>query len=192
MSRKADEFRDKKTREKEAKLKILHEACRRGREDDVVKMLAEDTDRVDINARDPSSGWTALHYAALRGDVQVIRLLLDASCDVSITDSPYEQTPLHVAAKYSHAETCRQLLLANADPAVTNNARKTPLQVASSEDVKAILMASVSESDGSAQLAGIGLANVSMAGYKKKTGMYNGRLEDGVVSGDGVLRGDDG
>ncbi|KAJ1484558.1 hypothetical protein T484DRAFT_1796766, partial [Baffinella frigidus] len=178
----------------------------------------------------------------------VIRLLLDASCDVSITDSPYEQTPLHVAAKYSHAETCRQLLLANADPAVTNNARKTPLQlllanadpavtniaretplqVASSEDVKAILMASVSESDGSAQLAEeecrqrawesllsalalsdsasaaikcgnsecdtgdrIGLANVSMAGYKKKTGMYNGRLEDGVVSGDGVLQGDD-
>jgi len=27
-----------------------------------------------------------------------------------------------------------------------------------------------------------------MAGYKKKTGMYNGRLEDGVVSGDGVLQ----
>ena len=36
--------------------------------------------------------------------------------------------------------------------------------------------------------AGTGTAKGAMAGYKKKTGMYNGRLEDGVVSGDGVLQ----
>jgi ankyrin repeat protein len=120
--------RDKKTREREEKLKMLHEACRRGREDEVARMLAEKTDRVDINARDPGSGWTALHFAALRGDPQVIRRLVDAGCNVSAQDSPYEQTPLHVASKYSHAEACRQLLLANADPSMTNTARKTALQ----------------------------------------------------------------
>ena len=32
------------------------------------------------------------------------------------------------------------------------------------------------------------LGRRAMAGYKKKTGMYNGRLEDGVVSGDGILQ----
>ena len=37
----------------------------------------------------PQDGWTALHLAALQGNVDVVRLLIDAEAQVNIQDKVY-------------------------------------------------------------------------------------------------------
>ena len=63
--------------------------------------------RTLARTQDPGSGWTALHFACLRGNVQIVKELLKFDADVMALDSPYCQTPLHISAKYAHAEVSR-------------------------------------------------------------------------------------
>ena len=67
--------------------------------------------RTLARTQDPGSGWTALHFACLRGNVQIVKELLKFDADVMALDSPYCQTPLHISAKYAHAEVSRIFLL---------------------------------------------------------------------------------
>lgn len=46
-------------------------------------LLSED---LNINYRD-SKGWTALHYTAQKGDIQMARLLLEKGADVNAADN---------------------------------------------------------------------------------------------------------
>ena len=39
---------------------------------------------IDINAKHPINGWTALHWAANRGNTKVVRLLIDRGADKSV------------------------------------------------------------------------------------------------------------
>ena len=184
-------FKDPQQRLKDATLKRLHEACRLGRSDDVQRMMAEVTEIIGVNDKDPGSGWTALHFACLRGNVQIVKELLKFSADVHALDSPYCQTPLHISSKYAHAEVSRILVLAKADPSKANMARKTPLQVAMSEEVKAVLLAAVNN-DASIMLPSASAGGLRPPPEAKKTGTYTGRLEDGKIQGPGVLEYDDG
>ncbi len=73
--------RDAAKREQDAKLKRLHEACRLGRIDEVNTLLGDglakegvdekEEVKIDVDARDPGSGWTAMHFTCLRGNLQV-------------------------------------------------------------------------------------------------------------------------
>jgi ankyrin repeat protein len=48
----------------------------------------------DANARaDDRSGQTALHSAAWNGDLEMIRLLVDAGADLRARDAQYDNTP---------------------------------------------------------------------------------------------------
>ncbi len=184
-------FKDPQQRLREATLKRLHEACRLGRSDDVTRMMTEVFDTIGINDRDPGSGWTALHFACLRGNVQIVKELLKFDADVGVLDSPYCQTPLHISSKYAHAEVSRILVLAKADPSKTNMARKTPLQVASSEEVKAVLLAAINN-DASVMLPSASVRGPEKTPESVKSGTYTGRLVDGKISGPGILEYDDG
>ncbi len=62
----------------------------------------------DLDARD-AYGRTALHYSALLGDSDSIRLLLKAGADVSLTDN-YDETALHSAARRLRLESIGLLL----------------------------------------------------------------------------------
>lgn len=65
---------------------------------DEVKSLLErgaDIHRTDV------SGWTALHYAALKGNQRVAKLLLDAGCHINPRDNDGE-TPLATAMNGGH------------------------------------------------------------------------------------------
>lgn len=55
--------------------------------------VVESTTPDDLNARD-EEGATPLHHAAWEGDLTLIRRLLDAGADPSVTDSRFESTPL--------------------------------------------------------------------------------------------------
>ncbi|KAL8435983.1 hypothetical protein ACSSS7_002028 [Eimeria intestinalis] len=63
---------------------------------------------------------TALHFAADRGFVDIVRLLIDRGADVNHTDDSGE-TPLHVAIAADQDEIVALLIEAGADTSIRNN-----------------------------------------------------------------------
>ncbi|XP_046983137.1 ankyrin repeat and protein kinase domain-containing protein 1-like [Schistocerca americana] len=71
----------------------------------------------DVGARAGLEGRTALHWAARKGDVEAVRLLLEAGAAVDAREIKGKQrTPLHLAAEQGGAAVVRLLLRATADP----------------------------------------------------------------------------
>jgi len=71
-------------------------------------------------------GFTALHYAARHGYVEIARLLLAERADVNAKASKGD-TPLHYAVWYGHEETVQLLLSNKADVDVRDGIGRTPL-----------------------------------------------------------------
>ena len=72
---------------------------------------------------------SGIHYAADRGDVAAIEVLLDAGVDPNKKGS-YREQPLHDAAEGGHVDAIKVLLSAGAEPNVWDYGRKTPLHLA--------------------------------------------------------------
>lgn len=64
-------------------------------------------------------GWTALHYAAAKGDNKIVRMLLDQSADLDAR-SPTHITPLMMAARNGHIYTVKLLHEKGADATLTD------------------------------------------------------------------------
>ena len=62
----------------------------------------------DVNAGDPEQGWTALNYAAGKGDVKMVRLLLDHGADLSKVGTD-ERTPYMIALAAGRVDAARLL-----------------------------------------------------------------------------------
>ena len=69
----------------------------------------------DVN----KTGWTPLHYAATRGRLDVMRLLLENYAYIDAA-SPNGSTPLMMAAQYGTDEAVKLLLDEGADPLLKN------------------------------------------------------------------------
>ena len=69
----------------------------------------------DIN----KPGWTPLHYAATRGHLEIMSLLLDDSAYIDAA-SPNGTTPLMMAASYGTPAAVKLLLDEGADPTLRN------------------------------------------------------------------------
>lgn len=76
------------------------------------KLIARDA---DVN----KTGWTPLHYAATRGHLEIITLLLDKHAYID-AESPNGSTPLMMAAGYGPPEAVKLLLESGADPLLKN------------------------------------------------------------------------
>ena len=63
---------------------------------------------------------TPLHVAAVRGDVHIIGLLLDAGAEIDVRGE-YGHTPLHEAVGQGHTEAVKLLLAKGADPRTQND-----------------------------------------------------------------------
>lgn len=75
-------------------------------------------------------GWTPLHYAATKGNIGIMQLLLDQDAFID-TESPNRTTPLMMAAQYSGNEKAVQFLLQQgADPWAKNQLGLTALDFA--------------------------------------------------------------
>jgi ankyrin repeat protein len=75
---------------------------------------------IDKGAEVNHPGWTALHYAASRNHVAMMRLLLDHSAYIDAS-APNGSTPLMMAAVYGSPQAVKLLLEEGADPTVVND-----------------------------------------------------------------------
>jgi len=85
-----------------------------------------------------SRGSSALHVAALRGDVAQIRLLLARGADVDSRDAA-RRTPLHVAALAGNAEAIQELLRHGAAVNALATRGRTPLYLAAAAGRSAVV-----------------------------------------------------
>ena len=84
----------------------------KGYKDLVRKLIARDA---AVN----KTGWTPLHYAATKGNVEIIEILLDENAYID-AESPNKTTPLMMAAMYGSLPAVKALLQAGADPTLRN------------------------------------------------------------------------
>jgi uncharacterized protein len=93
------------------------------------------------NQTDDSSR-TAMHYAALNGNLQIIAILIKADAKLNPVD-PLDNTPLHLAVEQNQIEAAKLLLDAGANVDPQNKDGMTPLMIAAShgnlEMVRALL-----------------------------------------------------
>ena len=75
-------------------------------------------------------GMTALHWATIYNQTDVIKQLLNEGADVNRQTDGWEDTPLHVAALYNKTEAVQLLLDNGADINLKNYSNKAPLDVA--------------------------------------------------------------
>lgn len=76
------------------------------------------------------SGWTALHYAVVKNNPEIINLIIKAGADINLREEKRGQTPLHFAALTGKKEAVEILLKNKANPEIKDVNGKTPKQLA--------------------------------------------------------------
>ncbi len=106
-------------------------AARKGDTAHVQHMVADPMIKrlIPINAIAMKDGHSALHWATLHGDTEMMKTLLKAGADPNVRDRD-GNTPLHRAACVFKTDLVNILLDADADLTVKNNAGKTPFNLA--------------------------------------------------------------
>ena len=101
-----------------------------------VKALLKDG--ADVNSAQ-GDGMTALHWSAMRGDLEMTEMLLYAGVNLRATTRLGAYTPLMLAARNGHGPVVTALLKAGAESSVANSTGTTPLMLAAaSGDVEAV------------------------------------------------------
>lgn len=113
-------------------------AAATGRIDDLRRELRKGAS-VDVYAYD---GWTPLHLASFFGHVDAARVLLDAGADVhAVSRNALTNTPLHAATAGKHSQVALLLLERGAKSDVADAGNYTPLQIASQNNLTAVVEA---------------------------------------------------
>jgi uncharacterized protein len=103
---------------------------------DAVRSLLKQA--ADVNAAQ-GDGMTALHWAAMHGDADLVQMLVFAGANVRATTRIGSYTPLYLASQQGQAKAIAALLKAGADPKATTPSGTTPLMAAAaSGDVDAV------------------------------------------------------
>jgi len=108
--------------------RLMTEAVRRGQPDTVQTLLDLGT---DIDAK-TASGSTALYEAALKGEYEIVSLLLSRGADVNALESASGTTPLYAAAAFGRGQVVSVLLLWGANPNLLSKDGIGPLRAAES------------------------------------------------------------
>ena len=111
----------------------IHTAAQSG---DVARVTELLESGADVN--EASTFGTALHFAAMRGHVDVARVLLEHDADAS-ANSDALGAPLHLAAKEGNQELVELLLAADADANARDKNEFTPLHYAALDGQTAIV-----------------------------------------------------
>jgi len=102
----------------------LHQAVKTSDADRVRQLLDAGA---DVNVREQGLQWTALHWAAFRGDKEIAALLISRGAEVD-AQAPWYSTPLYLAADMCHLGVVKQLIAEGAEVNVkSNGSGYTPL-----------------------------------------------------------------
>lgn len=85
--------------------------------------------KAKVNETD-SSGMTALHHAAYKGNAELAKMLIAHGADVNSDKHDHQYSPLHFAALSGNINTVQQLLTAGAKTYHTNTLGRTATQMA--------------------------------------------------------------
>ena len=109
----------------------LMSAANKG-ESEILRLLLAHT-TTTINVQNTFTGDTALHSAACRGDVEVVKELLCSGAKLNIQDRLLF-TPLAVACQENHAVVVKMLLDEGASPLLHNHEGMFPIHLAAARD----------------------------------------------------------
>lgn len=110
---------------------LLQKLCDKGDYEGASELIKQGA---DVNDRD-YAGNTALHDAALKGHIDIVRLLLDNGAEIDIRSGVTDlDTPLIDAASHGHVDIVKLLLDRGADPRIYNAQGKTALDFADQDD----------------------------------------------------------
>jgi ankyrin repeat protein len=84
------------------------------------------------NANVNQAGWSALHYAAIKGHSKIVSLLISKGAQVN-QHSPDGDTPLISAVRSGDVDTVQALIRAGADPLLSNFKAQNAIETAKSE-----------------------------------------------------------
>ena len=102
------------------------DAAARGDRETVKSLLKQ---AADVNAAQ-GDGMTALHWAAMNGDVELAQMLIFAGANVRATTRLGTYTPLYLASQQGHGKVIQALVKAGADVKAGTPNGTTPLMVA--------------------------------------------------------------
>ena len=103
----------------------LHKMILNNQHDAMKDVLLDPAFAAQINSAD-SRGRSLVHWAALRGDDQALKLLLQAGANPNYQDHVHE-SPLHAAARAKSPRCLELLLMAGADPRLEDVYGNLPL-----------------------------------------------------------------
>lgn len=84
---------------------------------------------VELGAQVRRPGWTPAHYAATGPNVQVLAFLLDRGADIDAV-APNGSTPLMMAARHGSEENVKLLIARGANKRIKNNLNQTAADLA--------------------------------------------------------------
>lgn len=85
-------------------------------------------------------GWSALHYAAVKGHSKIVSLLINKGAHVN-EYSPDGDTPLILAVRSGDVDTVQALIRAGADPLLSNFKAQNAIETAQSEGRRSLATA---------------------------------------------------
>ena len=98
-----------------------------------------DGDRASVDDRGPD-GYTALHFAAAFGQLEIARLLLGRGADPNVVSlNDLRSTPLHIAVSAKHRDLASLLLALGGYPNAVQHGGWTPLHAAAYDGDESII-----------------------------------------------------
>eukprot|EP01041_Mallomonas_annulata_P002200 gene2200-4279_t len=114
----------------------MQDACLAGNFEEVKRMVEQEGE--NINARNPANASTALHFACVSGDLNVVKYLLDTGAQIDLRNVG-GMTPAHIACDRKHSALVLYLLRHGADASSRNKAGDTPLHYVCSRGMTDVL-----------------------------------------------------
>ncbi|KAG5888225.1 hypothetical protein JTB14_035574 [Gonioctena quinquepunctata] len=105
---------------------------------EVQEYLGSGVKSANLNALD-QEGLGVVHWAADSGNLEILKLLVDAGADLELRDGD-GQTALHYAASCGHVDCVKFLLDKGADIGVFDNDGNSLADVTNDDDIKELLM----------------------------------------------------